>query len=626
MSSRELEDFREEVVYAIKEIARSSDLVADIQAEIREDRKIEDLANTVIRDIFEDADKDDQLYGNRDNFNANVVEEATYAVLGMIADDIFDKRDWDDMGDKVYKTLMTGIAIYDDALARLDSNNYGGSSRRSRGARGRNDRDSGRSRNRDGGRRDRGGRDRDRDGGRRTERSSRPSRQSRSPSSTDKPSNRPARPYNSGANRRDREGSKRDESLSPETIRGWTSEFMDELKDTGITDMAKLFGQMTDANLTIEDMLEYRKDRRDFEKFKANKRAILDYLEELDKPKFGGVVKGTGAGLVLDSDRILVNGEVKPVEHYMEHELSPEGRQANLARYGMERPRVVRVPANQEEEARFRETTKLVFAHADPIVLDKQYSELVDYNDVISAVVESDPAGDVVFGEVSHHHTAVIPFDAITDLLPYENNLYIAPRNWAELHQLMQRVVDKYNVAADSNEEKESPAPSLTRMISMLDDSATDYLNQCLALAGVDVSVENFYMDYQDAMKYVNNQSRVIQRDFFDLMKETFRDMFNMSIEHIDDGMTLSYRFVVGRRTPVLYTKAPVFGKDTLLTNYGYNLLTSAHAADVYEMVDSALRLRTNRAELVLVDQYDNRYAVNCARVGAGMPIIVREL
>lgn len=621
MSSREREDFQDEVVFAIKEIARSSDLVADIQAEIRDDRGIEDLANRVIRDMFEDADKDDQLYGNRDNFNANVVEETTYAVLGMVADKIFDKRDWEDMGDKVYKTLMTGIAIYDDALKRLDDNNYGSSNRRSRGTRDRDrDRDSDRS-NRRGGRRT----ERNRDGGRRTERSSRPAR-NRSGSSSDRPSNRPARPYNSGASRREREGSNRDEPLSQDTVRGWTNEFIDELKDTGITDMAKLFSQMTVSNVTIEDLLAYQKDRHDFERFKAKKNQILDILDDLARPRFGGTVPGTGTGLVLDSDRVLVNGEVKPMEHYMEHELSPEGRQANLARYGMQPAHPVRVPSNQEEEARFRETTKLEFVHADPIILDKPYSELVDYNDVVNAVFEHEPKGDIVFGEVSHHHTAVLPFEMMTDLLPYENNLYVAPRSWAELHQLMAKVVDKFKKVDDEKKEQPVATPSLTRLIGMLDDSATDYLNQCLALAGVDVSVDNFYLDYQDAMKYVNNQSRAIQRDFYDLMKETFRDMFNMSIEHVDDGMSLSYRFVVGRRTPVLYTTAPVFGKDSLLTNYGYNLLTSAHAADVYEMVDSALRLRTNRAELVLVDQYDNRYAVNCARVGAGMPIIVREL
>lgn len=618
MSSRELEDFGREIMAAIKGIARDVDLVDDLLKDIRDDRKLEDLANRVIEDMFEDADRDNQLYSRNDNFNAGIIDETTFAVLGVVAEDAFEKRDWEDLTDKEYKSLTTGIKIYEDALDRLKDGNYEDRGRRDRGG-SRSSRDRGSRR----GGRDRGrdrARDRDDRRDRAPARQSRPARTSRR--SEEAPAVRKARPYNSGASRRDREGSNRDEHLSEEAINNMTSQFIDGLKDTGIPDMAKLFSQMTDANITIEDLVAYRADRRDFNIFKEHKHDILDYLETLSKPRFGGAAVGSAAGLVLDDTRLLVNGEVQPVEHYMEHELKPEGRRANLGRYGMAPERHVRVPTSAEEASRFEEVTQLKFTTLNPIHLDKPYSELVDYNDAIEACAVQAAGNDLAYCEVDHNYTAVLAFEQITQLLPYEGSQYIAPRSWNELHAMMAKAV---TMIADAKDESVC-TPALTRMMGMLDDSATDYFNQCLTLAGATVTIDNFFDDYNEAIDYMTKQTAGVKRDFFEMMKETFRDMFHMSVEVIDDGESLSYRLISRRRTPMLYTASPVIGKTTMLTNNTYNMLTASHAPAVYEMVDSALRLRTNRAELVMVDQYDNRYAVNCVRAGAGMPIIVREL
>lgn len=618
MSSRELEDFGREIMAAIKGIARDVDLVDDILKDIREDRKLEDLASRVIEDMFEDADRDDQLYSGRgDNFNTGIIDETTFAVLGVVADESFEKRDWEDLSDKEYKPLATGIKIYEDALDRLKDGKYdrdSGSSRRGSGGSSR--RDSG---GRRGGRRGGG----DRGSSRREQapaRRSRPQRSSRR--GDDTAAVRKARPYNSGAARRDRDGSNRDEHLSEEAISNMTSQFIDGLKDTGITDMAKLFSQMTDADITIEDLVAYRADRRDFNIFKEHKHEVLEYLETLSKPRFGGTATGSSAGLVLDDTRVLVNGEVQPVEHYMEHELKPEGRRANLARYGMVPERHVRVPVTVEEESRFEEVTQIAFTKLAPITVDRPYSELVDYNDAINACAEAAIGKDMAFCEVAHGYTAVLTFEQISDLLPYVNGQYIAPRSWNEMHAMMAKAAALITDSTDNG----SCSPALTRMMGMLDDSATDYFNQCLTLSGASVTIANFLDDYNEGVEYMTTQPSGSKRDFFEMMKETFRDMFLMSVEPLNDGESLSYRVAVQRRTPMLYTAAPVIGKTTMLTNNTYNILTASHAPAVYEMVDSALRLRTNRAELVLVDQYDNRYAVNCVRTGAGMPILVREL
>lgn len=619
MSSRELEDFGREIMAAIKGIARDVDLVDDLLKDIRDDRKLEDLANRVIEDMFEDADRDNQLYSRNDNFNAGIIDETTFAVLGVVAEDAFEKRDWEDLTDKEYKSLTTGIKIYEDALDRLKDGNYDdrGGSRRGGSRRGGSSRRGG-DRDRDRGR-DRA-RDRDSRRDRAPARQSRPARTARR--SEEAPAVRKARPYNSGAGRRDREGSKRDEHLSEDAISNMTSQFIDGLKDTGITDMAKLFSQMSDNDITIEDLVAYRADRRHFNIFKEHRHDIMDYLEKLKSPRFGGTVTGSAAGLVLDDTRVLVDGEVQPVEHYMEHELKPEGRRANLARYGMAPEKHVRVPTNAEEVSRFHETTQLEFTKLDTIRLDKPYSELVDYNDAIEACAVHAAGKDVAFCEVDHNYTAVLAFEQISELLPYEGGQYIAPRSWNELHAMMAKAV---TLIADSTDNS-ACTPALTRMMGMLDDSATDYMNQCLTLSGATVTIGNFFDDYAEAVDYMTNQPAGIKRDFFEMMKETFRDMFLMSAEPADDGDSLSYRMVARRRTPMLYTASPVIGKTTMLTNNTYNMLTASHAPAVYEMVDSALRLRTNRAELVMVDQYDNRYAVNCVRAGAGMQIIVREL
>lgn len=614
MSSRELEDFTGIIYDTVKQLSRQSKTVRLLEDEIASDNRTRDLAYDVIKDIFDDADRDDQLYGRNDDFNEAIIGEATYAVLGVVADDVLDSRDWDDLSKEMYKSLETGIEIHKDALDRLKDNNYDDRSRRSRG-RGRDNRD------RDD--RDRG-RDRDRErSSRRQERSQRP-RRSRG-TGTDKRSGGPVRAqraYNGATPRKEREGDRRDQNVSEDTIRDLSSHFIDELKDTGITDMAKLFGQMTDQDITIDDLVQFRADRAVFKEFQANRADIMVYLENKAKPVFGGNALNSPAGLVLDNTRVLVDGVVKPVEHYMDHELSDKARRGNMARYGMQPERHVRVPHGVEEEQRFREVQQLNFVRSDALAIDTPYSEMVDYSDVAAVAVDALNVGDVVFGDIHHNYTATVNFEQISRMMEYVDGVYVPPRTWNEMHQMMHNVITEIV----ENKSMDLSTPAITRIMGMLEDSATDYLNQCLTLAGVSVTVENFYDDYRDALDHVNGLDRATARDFFALMQETFNDMFKFTVETVEDGAELTYRVIVARTTPVLYTSAPVFGNETLLTSNGYNMLTAGNAPTTYEMVDSALRLRTNRAEMVMVDKYNNRYAVNCIRAGAGQPIIVREL
>lgn len=602
-SSRELEDFKDEIVSAVKGIARDSTLVADLYDEIRNDRKVTDLANDVIEDMFLDADKGDCLYDNRDNFHRTVVEETSYAVLGVVADDVLSKSEWEDLSDKIYKALNTGIDIYSDAVKRLKNNNY--DSRRSR-----DNRDT-----RGSDRRDRDNRSR-RQGARNDDR--RPSRARSTSARSDRPSSGSpvrARPYNSGSSRRDREGSSRDEHISESAISEMASKFVEE---SGIGDVAKMLGGLADANVTIEELMAYRADRKAFELFKANRREIMDYLQELQKPKFGGTLIGTSTGVVLDKDHVLVNGEVKPVEHYMDHELSAAARQANLARYGMQPARNVRMPANEIEVSRFVETTKLDFKRLDVAKLDKRYSDMVDYHDVATAVNDIEQKPDVAFVDIDHQFAATVGTPLLNLVMPTGS-----PITWDELHDMVKRA----SIVFANRDNEEITSASLTRLIGMIDDSATAHINQCLAMAGIAVSIGNFFEDFEELMAYINKDvPRSSATLFKDHMRDTYKDMFTILIDSVGDGSTEEHTVTLARKTPVIYTKAPVFGTETLLSSNGYNVLTANHAAKTYEMVDSALRLRANRNELLMVDQYDNRYVVNCLQAGSGRPIVVREL
>lgn len=593
-----LDDFIDDVTDAIKKVARQSTVVRDLTDDIADERKLQDLMDTIIEDIFDDADKDDCLMDGRGRVNENVIQEAVGAVLGVIANKQLADREWDELSDKVYDAFMDGVEIYKDAVDRLEDNDYGNKrSRRDRTVR-------------SGSRRDRGGsRDNDRESrrGSRTSKRDRPKRASRTgvPARNERTDpTKPARPYGNRT-RRDRDSEEESTTTSRNDIAA-------ALEDSGITTVAKLMSDMDVEGITIRELIDYAEHRADFARYLKNKPAFEDYLHNLNKPIIGGLGKDSFTGVVLQDDAVLVNGEVKHVEHYMEHELNENARRANMQRYGMRKPAPAEMPAGVANAVIEIDKHKYNFTDAGRFECQRSL-DFVDYTDLTVDITRKlSPKGDYVIAKMFRELSAVFTREDMNAVFIEQDDGYVAPKSFFQLHDFL----------VDGSKHEMSDAAK--RFVAQLEEAATHTFNQCLHMADAGMVIESMFDDFPDAMEIISAKDRFVRETFTTQLETAYRSMYQFVLTdaEVEEG---SYTVSIKREITVFYSNNPIMAMARM-SNENYNTLHPKHFPELYRMIESVVEHRGDGGDVIMVDAYRNHYVINVRETGASAPIIIREI
>ena len=602
-----LDDFCEDVIDMIRKTSRNSGVVRDIMDDIAAKSSLSDLADNVMADIYDDADKDDCLFDSRGRVNENVIQEAMGAVLGVVADRSFSNSEWSDLDDKVYDALSDGIEIYKDASERLDNNDYG---RRDRG-----DRDRGRG-GRSRGNRSRGSREErssNRNGGRISERNRSVRTGRRTGVTTTSRDERreptkPARPYNNPSARSERN---RDRDEAPAVAS--RNDIAAALEDTGITTIAKLMSDMDVENVTIRDLLDYINNRAGYSNYVKNKEKIDKYLANANKPVIGGLGKDSLTGLVLQPDALLVDGEVKHVEHYMEHELSDKGRRANMKRYNMRVPKPTPVPPDLGSAVIEIDARNYNFINAG-VFEARRALDIVDYTDLtVDAARALSGKGDYVVGRMQREMVALFTASDVEKVLPIVDGVPSAPKSFYQLHEMM---TDAAGVELSDQ---------AARFISQLEEAATHNINQCLHMADAQFVIESFHEDFIEAMEMIDGKDRFVKETFAKQIEGAFASMYNLTITQVDVEDQL-YNVTLKRTVTVFYAANPIMA-NARLTDADYNTLHPSNFPELYRMLESIVEYRGDKAgDVVLVDALRNHYVINMRDVNVSAPIIIREI
>lgn len=592
-----LDDFIDDVSDLLKKTARKSDLVQDLYDDMRDSSSLQKLADEVVEDIYEDADKDDCLFDSRGRVNENLVQEAMGAVVGMIASKQLNDREWDDLSDKVYDALMDGIDIYKDAVDRLDRNDYDNrGSRRERSSR-------------NGSRRDRGRtRDNDRESRRNSRTSSRdrPKRAGRTGVSTRddrKDPTKPARPYNNRANRRE------EEEEVPVASR---HDIAAALEDTGITTVAKLMSEVVEEGFQMRDLLEFTEYRNDFKHYLKNKDAVDAYLASLNKPVIGGFGKDSLTGVVLPEDAVLVNGEVKHVEHYMEHELRDSARRANLQRYGMRVPKPAELPAGTNKAVIEINDRKYNFTNAGRIE-NRRSIDIVDYTDLtVDITRQLADKGDYVVAKMFREFSAMFAAEDVAAVFLIQDDQPVAPKSFFQLHEFLVEA---------SKHDLTDPAK---RFVAQLEEAATHTFNQCLHMADARLVISSLHDDFQDAMDIIAAKDRFVRDTFNRQLETAYRSMYQFVLADAgtEDG---SYNVAIKREVTVFYSSNPIMA-NARMSDEDYNTLYPKNFPELHRMLESVIEHRGDGGDVILVDAYRNHYVINSREVGVSAPIIIREI
>ena len=604
--SYNVDDFIADVADMIKKTARKSSVVRDLADDIADDRKLQDLADEIVEDIYEDADKDDCLFDSRNRINDNVIQEAMGAVLGVIANKQLSDREWDELDEKIYDALMDGVEVYKDACDRLQDNNYDNRSSRSK----RSDR-SGRS----GSRNDRGrSRDNDRESRRntRTSKRDRPARSSRTSTSTERSDpTKAARPYGNGGSARSRrnDGGDNEESANVSRV-----DIAAALEDTGIVTVAKLIADMDVENVTIKDLTDFIEHRRDFHRYIRNKAAINEYLESLQRPVIGGLGKDSLTGVVLPPDALLVNGEVKHVEHYMEHELDDNARRANMQRYGMRVPVPAAIPRGVEKSVIEIDTKKYDFINAGRFE-NRRSLDFVDYTDLSVDIARAlGNKGDYVVAKMFRELSAVFSKEDVDAVfIAGQDGQPIAPESFFQIHEFLVEAA------------KRSLTDQAARFVAQLEEAATHTFNQCLHMADALFVIGSFHDDFHDAMAIIETKDRFVKETFTKQLADAYNSMYHFNVistEVEEDGFLVSIK----REITVFYSTNPIMSKARM-SNEDYNTLYPNNYPELYRMLESIVEHRgAVGSDVVLVDALRNHYVINMRDVGVSAPIIIREI
>lgn len=590
-----LDDFIDDVTDLLKKTARKSDLVQDLYDDMRDSSSLQKLADEVVEDIYEDADKDDCLFDSRGRVNENLIQEAMGAVVGMVASKQLSDREWDDLNDKVYDALMDGIEVYKDAVERLDKNDYDRDNRRERSSRNGSRRDRGRSR------------DNDRESRRssRTSNRERPKRAARTGSSSRserKDPTKPVRPYNNRP---------RNDEPEQETVTS-RHDIAAALEDTGITTVAKLMSDMVDEGVHMRDLLEFTEYRKDFQRYLKNKDLVDDYLDSLNKPVIGGFGKDSLTGVVLPEDAVLVNGEVKHVEHYMEHELKDSARRANMQRYGMRTPKPAELPAGAEKAVIEINDRKYNFTNVGRIE-NRRSIDIVDYTDLTVDITRTlADKGDYVVAKMFREFSAMFTAEDVAAVFIMQDELPAAPKSFFQLHEFL---------VESAKHELSDPAK---RFVAQLEEAATHTFNQCLHMADARLVISSLHDDFHDAMEIISAKDRFVRDTFNRQLETAYRSMYQFVLEDAgtEDG---SYNVSIKREVTVFYSSNPIMA-NARMSDEDYNTLYPKNFPELHRMLESVIEHRGDGGDVILVDAYRNYYVINSREVGVSAPIIIREI
>ena len=364
--------------------------------------------------------------------------------------------------------------------------------------------------------------------------------------------------------------------------------------------------------ITIRDLIAYTEHRSDFKHYLNNKPRIDEYLESLNKPVFGGLGKDSMAGVVLPEDAVLVNGEVRHVEHYMEHELKDSARRANMNRYGMRSPTPAPLPTNAEQTVIEIDNKKYQFTDAGTFELQRS-TDFVDYTDLtVDITRQLAGKGDYVVAKMQRELSAVFTSEDMEAMFPKRDDVYIAPVTFRHLHDFL------------LEGSKKDLSDQAKRFIAQLEEAATHTFNQCLHMADARLVISSIYDDYKDAMDIIETKDRFVRDTLKIHLDIAFRSMFQLLLTNaeVEEG---SYTVSLKRDITVFYSENPIMA-NARMSDEDYNTLHPKNFPELYRMLESIIERRGDGGDVVIADAYRNYYVINTREVGVSAPIIIREI
>lgn len=584
-----IREFTADIKEQIRELARKSDIVADAQEEIRDEPATQDDVEDAIEIMYDFYDEDPS---RRD------VEEACKVVISIALNACYTAEDFDDMSDKAHDSFKDGLEILAEAV---DSTGRG-RGRRDRGSRrdrdrGSRDRDRGSRRDRDrdrrSSRRDRDDDDRrDRRSDRRNDRSTRPSRTS------GRRGEEKATPTRNFGRSRTPEREER-ETEREETFSSTDRKLLNELADVDLKTLA-----FVKENVDKLNVIAQHGDKFD---------AFIDYTTT---PKIGGTTGGVG--VVTDKNSVLLNGEIEPMEEYMDHELDKNAIRANLARYGLATTPAVKLPEAEEKEV--FDISGQTYKDLGPVNVETRYGDLVDYTDLTGAALErlSDEASIVRAEFLAANSVSVSELELKEIGLDNVMEGDVLISNWGGLYDVLD------NAARSIAAEKDVLTVGLRRFMVEVSRSATKIYNQLLVLCGAQFQIEDFAEDYRAAKSHLRGQDEDVRADYESLELKYFRSNFNFTTKAADAGLITIF---VTRQVDVLYTEMPLLYNNIRISDTSaFCKFTRATCPEVYDMLSSMLQRRKGLTDVVFADGDRNFYSANCINPKGGSAIVLREI